>query len=310
MGVGDQGIEVWSGRTNTWECDQMGHLNARFHIAKSIEALASFAAELGMPRAFAPTAESTLIVREQHVRFLREARPTAGLSITGSVTAIGECAARLLLVMRHTSGEPASTFQTTVEHVTAREARPFPWPARVVERAQALLGEVPAFATARGLDLGPAPATASLERAQALQLRRTAVGVVGPAECDAFGRMRPELFIGRISDGLPNLFDGRDAAPAPGAPQPRIGGAALEYRLVHRAWPRAGDRVAVFGGISEANERTRRMVHWMLDPDSGQVWAAADAVAAGLDLETRKLAVLSPAALAAVQAQVTPGLTL
>lgn len=53
----------------------MGHLNVGFYVAKSMEALAGLAAELGMPGAFAANAEATLVVREQHIRFIREARP-------------------------------------------------------------------------------------------------------------------------------------------------------------------------------------------------------------------------------------------
>ena len=62
-----------------WECDAMGHLNVGFYVARSMEGLCSLAAELGMPHAFAPDARATLIVREQHIRFLREAGPDRGV---------------------------------------------------------------------------------------------------------------------------------------------------------------------------------------------------------------------------------------
>jgi acyl-CoA thioester hydrolase len=56
-------IEVWRGGVAAWEADEMGHLNVGFYVAKAMEALAGLAAELGMPRAFAPAAEATLVVR-------------------------------------------------------------------------------------------------------------------------------------------------------------------------------------------------------------------------------------------------------
>ena len=49
---------------------------------------------------------------------------------------------------------------------------------------------------------------ASLARADELGLKRTALGAVGAADCDAFGRMRTELMMARISDGIPHFFDG------------------------------------------------------------------------------------------------------
>jgi hypothetical protein len=47
-----EGVEIWSGGVNTWECDEMGHLNVRFWGAKGLEALAGLARLMGMPSAF------------------------------------------------------------------------------------------------------------------------------------------------------------------------------------------------------------------------------------------------------------------
>jgi acyl-CoA thioester hydrolase len=148
----------------------------------------------------------------------------------------------------------------------------------------------------------------SLERAVALGLKRTALGAVRPADCDAFGRMRTELMMARISDGIPHLFDGtRPGAQENGA---RTGGAALEYRLIHLAWPRAGDRVELRSGSGGGDARFRRLIHWLLDPATGRPWGVAEAIAVSFDLETRKLITLSDAALAQANAGAVPGLTL
>src|SRR5690606_3148479 len=123
----------------------MGHMNVRFWVAKAQEGLAGLAAELGMPRAYAANAEATLVVREQHIRFLREAHAGAALRMTGGVVELGDSDARLLLVIRHPDGQPAATFQLVVEHVTSGDLRPFPWPARAQARAEALRIDVPPF---------------------------------------------------------------------------------------------------------------------------------------------------------------------
>src|ERR1700744_1915263 len=114
-----------------WECDAMGHLNVGFYVAKSMEGLIGLAAELGMAGAFAADARATLMVREQHIRFVREARPGAPLVMTAGVIELGECEARLIFLLRHRSGELAASFQTLVVHATADDARPFPWPERM-----------------------------------------------------------------------------------------------------------------------------------------------------------------------------------
>ncbi|MBI1200503.1 MAG: thioesterase [Phenylobacterium sp.] len=285
----------------------MGHLNVGFYVAKSMEALAGLAAELGMAQAFAPSSEATLIVREQHIRFLREARPGAPLAIGAGVLDMSETDARLLFLMRHPDGELAASFQTVVAHATAGEGRAFAWPERMRERAKALAAEVPERAAPRSIGLEPVETQASLARAEALGLVRTGLGVVDAAQCDAFGRMRTEGFMQRLSEAVPHVFaKGRPGAAA--AKQP--GGAALEYRLVHHAWPRAGDRVELRSGTAGADARIRRLVHWMLDPDTGRPWASAEAIAVSFDLETRKIITLGDDDAARARAEVVEGLTL
>ena len=305
------GPEVWGGGVNTWECDEMGHMNVRFYVAKSMEGLAGLAAFLGMPHAFAPHAESTLLVREQHIRFLREARPGAGLYMTGGVVEMGETDARLLMVMRHLDGTPAATFQTLVSHATPRDGAAFAWSARMREAAAAIAVPLPAYAAPRSLPLDPVVTEASLERAESLGLKRIAMGVVGPQDCDVFGRMQVDQFMGRVSDGIPRLLGRRPTADeVEGAPGARIGGAALEYRLIHHGWPRVGDRLEMRSGTAYADGKVRRFVHWLLDPATGGPWGTAAAIAVNFDLDARKVVTLGPDAAAAVQAQVIEGLTL
>lgn len=303
-----EGVEVWRGSVATWECDAMGHLNVGFYVAKSMEGLASLAAELGMDGAFAADARATLIVREQHIRFLREARPGMALTMTGGVVETGETGARLLFLLRHGDGSLAASFQTLVDHVTAREARPFPWPARVLARAAALRLAVPPEAAARSLSLEPVESRASLARANELGLRHTGLSAVRANDCDLFGRLRTELMMAKISDGIPHFLQGRSLSGEPTGQ--RVGGAALEYRLIHLDWPRAGDRIELRSGASGGDARFRKLTHWLLDPDSGRAWGAAEAIAVSFDLEARKIITLSDGALAAADAQVVPGLTL
>lgn len=286
----------------------MGHLNVGFYVAKSMEALVGLVAELGMPRAFAADTQSTVLVREQHIRFMKEARPGAALSITGGVLSFGVADARLLLLMRHIGGEIAAAFQTTVAHVTAGDGREFPWPARMLASAQAMTIDVPPEAAPRSIGLDAVATQASLARAERFGLQRIGLGAVRPADCDVFGRMRTEMMMARISDGVPHLFNGQRLGAGEGVA--RVGGAALEYRLIHLAWPRAGDRLELRSGIAGGDARFRKLVHWLLDPATGTPWGVAENIAVAFDLDTRKIISLSEAGLARANAQVVAGLTL
>lgn len=307
-------VEVWRGGVNTWECDENGHMNVRHFVGRALEGLAGLAAELGMPRAFCETATATLLLREQHIRFLREAHAGAALHMTGGVVRLDEDEAWVYLELIHSAtGEPAATFQTRIAHVTPREGRAYPWPRDVRRQSQALMVEVPPHAAPRSIPLVPVSPVAGLARAEALGLRRTGRGVVGSAELDVFGRMRPEVFIGRVSDGVSGLVAPIRAAVASalaeGGPR-RLGGAVLEYRILYLDWPRAGDHLALRSGLASVDGRTQRLMHWLLDPVSGEAWVSSEAVAVNFDLDTRKVAPISEAARAALRPLIIEGLSL
>ena len=203
----DIGLPVWRGGVNTWECDDMGHMNVRFYVARAVEGLAGLAAALGLEGAFRPNAEATLLIREQHIRFLREARPGDALHMTAGVIDLGEADARFLQLLIHSrTGELAASFQTVVAHVTAREERAFPWSARTRVLAKGLEVTVPPQAAPRSIALTPVTSVAGLAEADRMGLTQLSAGAIGAQDCDGFGRMRPEMFIGRVSDGIPGML--------------------------------------------------------------------------------------------------------
>ena len=305
-------VEIWRGGVNTWECDEMGHMNVRFYVARFMEGLAGLALRLGLPEAFRAQATATLLVRDHHLRFLREARAGAPLHMTGGVIALGDTDAALLQVLVHTrTGEPCATAITRVSHCSP-SGREFPWPARTRAAADALQMEVPAFAAPRSIDAGPVAPTASLEAADRLGVGCAGRGTIAPFDCDALGRMRPEMFIGRVSDGVPGLLSPVRKAVAEAAAETarRVGGAVLEYRLIYLDWPMAGDHVELRSGLRGFDDKTQRMIHWLLDPVSGRPWGVSEAVAVNFDLDARKIIPIPPAVQAALKPFVTEGLTL
>jgi acyl-CoA thioester hydrolase len=305
-----EGREVWRGGVNTWECDEMGHLNVRFYLARAMEGLVGLAGALGLHGAFQARANATLLVTDHHIRFLREARAGASLHMVAGVVDFDVSTAKVLQLLIHSlTGEIAASFQTVIAHVTTQDGRPFPWSAASRRLAQDHRIGIPAEAAPRSLDLAPAAGCASLSEARRLGMIPIAGGAVGARDCDVFGRMRPEMFIGRVSDGIPALgaaLRGVGAAERPAG----VGGAVLEYRVCYQSWPRAGDRFEILSGLAAVGDRTHRIIHWMLDPVTGRAWGTAEAVAIALDLEARKIIPLDPGTQARMREKLIPGLCL
>ena len=300
-----EGVEVWRGSVPTWECDSNLHMNIRFYVAKSSIALVGLADELGLHGAFNAGAATTLVVREQHSRLIREGRLGNTLWIIGGVLEMGESDARFSFIMRHLDGRLAASFQSVVDHVTSADGTPVPWPATVREKAKDLQVDVPADAAPRSLTVEPVTSRASVARAREIGMLRAGMGAITPPDCDVFGRMRPEMLLGHISDGNPNVLS--DGPPLDGG---NIGGAALEFRTLHLKAPRAGDRFELVAGGAWADHKVRSQIHWMLDPVSGEAWGAAECISVSVDMALRKIIVLDDEALAAARAECLPGISL
>jgi acyl-CoA thioester hydrolase len=296
------GKEIWRGGVTPWQCDEMGHMNVQFYLSIAAQGLAGLSAMLGMPHAFTAGASSTLLIREHHVRFLKEARPGAGLVMTGGLLDIGETEATLLQLLYHATGEPAAAITAKVRHVTPRDLRPFPWTRGTRDRVEAMRLEAPDFARARSVSLERVETMASVSRAEALGLPVVAGGALMPSDCDVFGRMLPEQLLNRVYASVGHIIRPSHEALLKAQPDlaGRLGGAAVEFRALYHAWPRAGDRVELRSGHRELTPKARRVVHWLLDPTSGRPWASAEMVSLFLDLKARKSLTLSAEALEAM----------
>jgi acyl-CoA thioester hydrolase len=292
-------IEVYRGSANTWECDEMGHMNVRFYVARMMEGLAEFAHQAGMGEAFRARAHSTLRPRDQHIRFLREAHAGKPFTMRACVLEIEDSSVLVYQQIDHGSGEPCAAFRTWVDHVDISTGIVFPWSPHVRARLEELRGEAPAELGPRSIDLAVPPrASARLADAEAIGAPVIGRAIVSPLHVDSAGRMMPEFFIARVSDSIGHLLRPwreavADAARARGE-NVRTGGAVLEYRLVYRRWPAAGDRILIRSGRGFVKEKAHSFVHWLLDPDSGEAWCTSEAVAITFNLDTRKAIATSP----------------
>jgi acyl-CoA thioester hydrolase len=307
------GLETWRGAVRPAHIDEMGHMNVRFYVAIAMESLASLACALGMPRAFTAGAGATLMVREHHIRFLKEARVGTGLHMRCAVLSMGETDAQLLQVLFHSAtGEPAAALLTRVEHTTQREQRAFPWPASARKRAEGLMAAAPAYALPRGIAHGPVHSRASQAEAERLGVPVVASGALKFEDCDVFGRMHPEHLLERISAGMPHMRSPASLIldDALADLQGRLGSATVEFRAIYHRWPKAGDLLTLNAGLASLTPKMRTLIHWLVDPASGQAWASAEMITLFFDLEARKAMALPQAVLDVMAAQVIEGLAL
>ncbi len=295
-------IEVARSSVQTWQCDQMGHMNVQFYLDQAEQGIAALALALGLP----PGEALRLRAREHHVRFLREQRPGAPFFLRAGVVDVGEGGLTVYEELVETvSGTPAATFRVELACEDATTT-PRPLPATARQAASALHAEVPEHGRARGLVLDPPRPSPRLEEADGLGMLRTWQGRVGAAQGDETGRLTARHFMGIVSDSIPNLL-----ALTGGADRSRasnVGGAALEYRFVYRGAPRVGDVLTLRSGLKQVSAKTYTWCHWLFDLATGDAVATAEAVAIALDLEQRRAIPIPDAMRTDLEARVIDGL--
>lgn len=274
------------GCVNTWECDENGHLNVRYFLAKAGEALTSFGATLGLARGLA--LRETL----HHVRFLREARPAAPLAVDVSVIALPdgpEAPLVLLLEVVSTLDGAVHAALLAATRVFDADGQPRPLPAAAAERAAGFVRPLPDHAAPRGITPDGVPAARDLALADRLGMMEISRGAVSAHQCDPSGRLETWQFVARISDGIVNMlarFQGAEGLQA--RSEGRVGGAVVEYRLHYLARPRPGDLVTVRTGVLALAGRSHRFAHWLFDARTGECLCSTEAVAVTLDLDSRR----------------------
>jgi acyl-CoA thioester hydrolase len=287
--------EYWRGGVEAWECDEMGHMNVRFWTKRAVDALVPLAHELGL----APGAR--LVLRDQHIRFLKEAHAGAPLVLVGGIT--GAEGARIGFyaeILHHRTGEVGATFIMQLEAVGAhgQPVAPAQLPGLIT---------IPAHGLPRSVPVDQPLPMATLEWAERAGFTRVGLAPVRHSDVDETGALYPEGFIGRVSEAVPTLLSGwREEAAAEASALDGVtrsaGAAVLEYRLTFHALPRTGDLVAVHSGIVAVADKTMTLQHWLLDPLTGQPWCVAQAVAITFDLVARKAIATPPQARARLEA--------
>jgi acyl-CoA thioester hydrolase len=302
---------LWRGNANAWECDELGHLNVRFYLAKASEAIGALAQMIAMPDAFQARANATLVARTLTVRFLSEVLPGAPLAIRGGVLDHDDTGLTAALILDHSAlGHPAAAFTVRMDHYAPAFARSFPWSDRTRAALDLITVAPPEQIRTRSLSEGPANPDVSLERADALGLGAVGRGMINADDTDAFGRMRLEQAFGKISNSVVHLetgFPEQWSAYREGR-LPEASSAVLEARINYHRLAPAGTGFVVRSGVKSATRNVRTLVHWVCDPATGAPLWTMEAVACLMDLKTRKLQPADPQTLAQMQAGAIDGL--
>ncbi len=281
----------YRGAVNTWECDEMGHMNVKFYLGKAHQGLVNVGALLGLgPRALEAMG-AELVLERQHIRFLREMHAGADLSIEAGVV---EISGGVLTIFQEVLPLAASHVSATlVTKITLRDIKSgavISFSDDVLARAGELATDIPDYGTPRTLSLDDP--LFGMNEAAAIRTGHLPVSIaaVRSDQVDKGGCLYPDQYIGHISDGIGMLFGlmtkGLDDEIYERSET--TGGAALEYRFDFLKQPRLGDTIKVLSAPKQIMDKVYVLNHVIVDGETGEPFARANSVHIAFDLVTRK----------------------
>ena len=187
-------IELYRGSINTWECDEMGHMNVRFYVAKAMEGLAEVAHVVGLGHAFrAERAIDAAAARPAHP--VHEGGACGRAVHDDGVRAGGERDVGAAVSADHASGRRAVRGDPDVGGSCGRATRAlaFAWTGETRARLEALTDSAPAACAPRSIDLWRGAAGdgddggCGCDRCAGDRARRGAAAADGPDGADDAG---------------------------------------------------------------------------------------------------------------------------
>lgn len=280
-------LETYRGEALAWEADDLGHLNMRFYFERAGQARTVFFAQLNLPDAYKVGSFSTIVVKEQHIKYVAEILPGRGMVVKTAIAKVGDNDMVLVHMIYASPDALSATIIEKVSHISQRTNLSFPWPRRVRDAAMKHMADVPNDAMPRNINPEEKSVGPNLAKATKLGLTIVGRGAFLPIECDAFGYIRPYNAIGRVSDSVQHLTAAWPDIEFSGTHS--ISGALLEARVIHHNIPVAGDCYIICSGMRGADVYVRELCHWILDPISGKCWSSMIGVPCKFDLETRRM---------------------
>jgi len=277
-------VPCYRGSVNAWECDENDHLNVRFYLAKANQGLPFVLDAIGLPAEALAKMDARPRIRAQHVRFLKEARPAAPLTVYGGLAAHQEHQLTLYSEVRHSlDGQVMATLLTEVafagSHGTPRAVSP---------SGDAPRCTVPAHGAPRGINAVGEPLRPDYGSIAGMGFVEIGRGSIAPWECDPAGEMELFQYVGRISDSVVNLLAHFQTGEELSRRSDGIeGGALVELRIAWHAPLRAGRPFSIHSGIAAAGRKTQHFVHLFFDEATHACVATAQGIAVAMDLKTR-----------------------
>ena len=280
--MSDSLLTTYRGCVNAWECDQWGHQNVAFYLAKASDAQAALCCEIGLTPSWLRSRDLTVTPMRDRVLFQRELFSGDPVSIGSGVRRAGGSALHCFSILANDeTGTRCTVFETEARLADVATGMPIDLPPDVVARASEL-------AAAHAEHPPPAPIEGPRARdrtpEQAVLTHR---GWIDSFERDETGWMPPRFQIARFAQGASRLIEHLGLSTAAMVSR-NLGVAALDYAIDYRLPLRPGQSIDIRSDVLELRGKVMRICHYLLDSGRAEIATTLEVTLVFFDLTARK----------------------
>ena len=280
-------IDGYQGIVQTWECDELNHLNVSHHFGRSSDSSYFMRHAMAMsPRALEAAGRGTVLLTD-HVRFHNEAPLGCMLVGRGAPVAVAERTMQLYQELRNAEGQLITSFNGTIGCFDLQTRKLVAWTDATRARAEALKIAVPPYAEPARLAATRVSAPIALAQTKAQGFYRAGATGVNSWECDQFKHMNTMFYIRRQTEAVPHFWRhlGIGSRDLRGA---KSGSVVGEMRITFLRELRAGDMVETWSALRGVAEKNLIAEHRLYNVETGELSALSHVCAVHFDLESRR----------------------
>ncbi len=282
-------ITVYRNSVQSWEIDQMGHMNVQFYFEKALQGCVVLWNKLGINEKPVELGNIHLSLARAHIRFLKEQKPGSPFFLKMGIVQLGDTEVKLYLEM----------IETITEQPCAAFNFQFLWegnPPEIMKKNfskvfEELRVDIPSYGQPRGLSLQKEDLF-YLSQASKKNMIDSFEAVILLRQCDNMYRIKPSAYMGVVSDSTPHLLAYTGTIDENG--MTNVGSAALEYKFDFFEYVPLGTHLKIKSGIQSMSNKTFVWKHWIFNVETGKPAAVASAVAVTMDLKARKSIPIPP----------------
>ena len=276
-------ITVYRNSVQSWEIDQMGHMNVQFYFEKALQGCLVLWKDLDISEQNTELGNKNIFLKKAHIRFLREQRPGSPFFIQAGILDVNESSIKIYLELIETiTKNPSATFNfefSFTDNFSSNRQE------KLRTNINKYKIEIPEYGTVRGLSMRE-EVPLSLRQASDKDMLDSLEAVVLLRQCDDNKLIKPSSYMGIVSDSTPHLLAYTGTINENG--MTNVGSAALEYRFDFHKYVTLGTHLKTKSAVGTIASKTFVWKHWIFDVANGDVAAIASAVAVTMDLKKRK----------------------